>query len=233
METTPPIEPPKAPKETLFSKVKYKLSLKKDIDKYNKAIARLEEIKSQLNLKSQELREYNAFKIAEISDLSDANKTLIINLIAKEIKPGFFKRFFNNVFKFDGYVLYLNKANEMKIHKVKNFRTIYNLNDCESYGLKDKIGTFNGKPIFMVKYPYAMSLDIGENSLKYDSPTFYNYVNKVTKQNLTNMGSNLGLGDWIKKNFLLIIIAIALILLFTTPQGKEFLSHIIPSSTPA
>jgi len=216
----------------LYNKVKAKLSLNTTIEKYDALIKQLENKKIELDNRAKEILSYNELKIAEIQDLNDANKSLILNLIAKEIKPNFFKRMFNNIFKFDGYLLYINKAEELKIFKINNFKTIYNLNSIESYGLKKCIGNFNGKPIFIVKYPYAMSLDIGENTLSYDSPTFYNYVNKVTIQNLTNFGGNFNFTDFLKKNFILIIIGIALILLFTTPQGKEFLANIIPSSKP-
>ena len=213
----------------LYAAIKYKLSLDKEIKEYNKKVFRLEEIKTNLDKKAKELIEYNNFKITEIENISNPENKLIINLISSEIKEPPIKKLLNKLFKNEGYILYINKANELKFYSVRNFKYIYNI-DTESYGLNKVIGTYNGKPIFLVKYPYAISLDLGLNNLAYDSPTFYNYVNKVTKQNLTNFGSSVGLGEWIKKNFLLIIIGIALILLFTTPQGKQFLAGILPKN---
>ena len=223
----------KPPVFTLIDNIKYKLSLDKEIKAYKDIIKRLEADRFILDTEIMTLNSYNQDKIAEIINKTDPAISYNLNLIAREIKVNWFKRFLNRVFKFDGYILYINKANELKLFKVKNFKQIYNLNDLETYGLNDAIGTFNGKPIFMVKYPNPITLDIKGTSLSYDAMIFYNMVNKVTKQNLTNWGSNLGLGDFIKKYFIYIIIAIGLILLFTTPQGQEFLSKIIPSTKPA
>ena len=217
---------------TLFDRIRYKLSLKKEIDASNKIIAQLESDSKELDEAIYKINELNNSKICILENLNDPEKSLNLNLVSKEIKPTLLNRFIRHIFKHDGYILYINKADELKIFKVNNFKTIYDLNSIESYGLNKCIGSYNGKPIFMVKYPYAMSLDIGKNTLSYDAPTFYNYVNKVTKANLTNWGSSLGLGDFIKKNFLIIIIAIIAIILLTTPQGKEFISNIIPSSRP-
>lgn len=216
----------------LYAKIKYKVSLQKEIEDYTLINQKLEDIKKKLDDRKKEIEGYNELKIAEIEHLSDPNKSLIINLIGKEEKVNFFKRIWRGIFKFDGWVLYINKAEELRIMKISNFKTIQNLNDAESYAFNKKIGTLNGKPIFLIKYPFPITLDIKENTLIYDSPTFYNYVNKVTMQNLTNFGSSFKLGEFLKKNFILIILLIIIILLFTTPQGKEFLAQIIPSSKP-
>ncbi len=217
---------------SLIDKIRYKLSLKKEIEKYNKVIDQLEKDSKEIDLNIYKLNEYNNSKIAILENLNDPEKSLNLNLVSKEIKPNIINKIFKNIFKHDGYILYINKANELKIFKVNNFKTIYDFNSIESYGINNCVGNYQGKPIFMVKYPYAISLDIGKNTLSYDAPTFYNYVNKVTKQNLTNWNSPLGIGDFIKKNFLIIVIAIIAIILLTTPQGKEFLSNIIPSTKP-
>jgi hypothetical protein len=215
-----------------FKMVKLGVLNKKLIDKYSKRLNALEAQRIALEAQIETLEGYNQHKIGELNNLSDINKSLVINLIAKNEKTSLFTKFRDRIFKFSGYIAYIDKAENLQIMRVNNFKDFYELNDSEKYGLNKKIGTYKGKPIFMLKYPIPISLDITGDKLQYDAISFYNFHNKLTRQNLTNWGQSGGLGEWLRKNFIIVLIGIALILLFFTPQGKEILSNIIPSSKP-
>lgn len=223
----------------LISAIQDKIGITKQIKKYNKEIEALLALRRMREADISRMKKYNEDRIAEIKDLNDPSKSLTINLIAKEIKLNWWQKFTNRVFRFDGYIAYINVAKELKIFKVDNFQGFYNVANNAAAVINKSIATYNGRPIMLIKWPFPITLDVqpadGVNPalLVYDMHYFYNYVNKVTKTNLTNWGSNLDLGGFIKKYWLIIIIFIGLGLLFFTPQGKEILAQLIPSSRPA
>lgn len=145
-----------------------------------------------------------------------------------EVKQNILSRLFK---KHDGYIIYINKVNKVKILKVYNFKTMYDLNK-EKYILDQFFITYNNKPAFLLKYPVPISLEIdGDlNELTYNAESFYNYVNQVTMVNLTNFNTNNGIGDLISKNIVYILIGIALILALTVPDIRvvlvEFINNI-------
>lgn len=208
--------------------INYKIGLNKEIRTVLKEVKLRQDQKALIDKEILQLKEYNENNIAFINNEKDVNKSLKINLLAKEVKLNWFQWLVNRVFKFDGYIAYINQADDFKIFKVVNFKGFYDILDRESYALNKKIATYNGKPLMLVKSPVPISLEVDGSKLIYDAPFFYNYVNKITKTNLTNWGNDGSFMDFIRKNIILIIIGIALILLFTTPQGKEILAGIMP-----
>lgn len=212
--------------------IRYKLILKK---RHDRVIKESKDLKTKVDLKLQELKDLKDLElktIGYIDHLKDPNKSLELKLYSKQIyKMNWFKEIIFKIFKFDGYIIYLNKADDIKIYKVKDLRFLHKIKNRELYGLKKKIGTLNGKPAFLVKYPYTISLELKNKNapeLFYDPESFNNYVDKATKINLTNLGNNFNLMEFIKQNFILILIAVALIFLFFTPEGKQFLGGLLP-----
>lgn len=144
--------------------------------------------------------------------------------------------------KTDGYLLYINKSDILKIIPVSNMTYFIKLMNKkkEMYVLNDKICVFNNKPAFLIKYPYTISLNIqqdmndtfSENHLFYDTHAFYNYHTMLEKQNMIKTGEGQSLTEFIKSNKKLIIIAILIIILLFTPQGKEFLAQLLNELSP-
>jgi hypothetical protein len=94
----------------------------------------------------------------------------------------------------------------------------------------DKIGTYNHKPLFLIIFPFPISLKPKGEELMYDAESFYSYENMATKGNLLKNVSEMGgLGDFLKKYWIIIVVVIIAIILFTTPQGQEILGQLIPS----
>lgn len=210
-----------------FNWIHYKLFLKKKIEKLEK------ETKNQTLKLSTLLKIKNKIKdleeetISYIDNSNNPDKSLKLNLISKEIyKMNIFRKIWYWIFKFDGFIFYLNKADDIKIYKVRNLGYLYKKSK-ELYNIHKKAGTHKGKPAFIVKYPYTISLTPIGKFLYYDAEAYNNYVNVATKGNLTNIGNKFDFGSFLKSNFVYIIIGIALIFLFVTPEGKEFLQGLI------
>lgn len=203
--------------------IHYNIVLKKKFKNLEK------EIKEKEN-KVKELTGDKRAYIGAIRNLKNPEKSLKLYLYSKQImKKNFLHNLIEKIFKFDGYIFHYNKGNDLNIYKVKNLGFLKNIKNKELYNLHEKEGTFKGKPFYVVKYPYAISLNVKESGeLFYDTEAYYNYVNRATKINLTNLGEKFNLAQFVKQNFMLILIAIGLVLLFTTPEGKEFLQGILP-----
>ena len=210
--------------------INYNIFLKKNL---NNVIVKSNKLEKELKDKIEDYESFSKKKseyLGVIKYLNNPNKSLKLYFEGVNVSNlNLFQKLKRKIFNYDGYVFYLNKSDDLKIFKVKNLKFLYDLkNKKETYNLNDKFGTYKGKPFFLIKYPFTISLNCEGEELFYDCEAYNNYVNSATKINLTNLGSNFNLMEFISKNIIYIVLGIALILLFTTPQGQEFLKGILP-----
>ncbi len=223
----------------LFQWVHYKIFIQKKFNNLIKEVKIKEKeidkiTKSSEKILKEKIEDYNNIGklskefIATLKHINNPRKSLKVYLISKEHnKDNKFKRFFRKLFKFDGYIFYMNKAEDWKIYKVKNLNFLHQLKRRELYNLHLKEGTYNGKPCYVVKYPLCISLNVDGEQLYYDAESYNNYVNTATKINLTNLNKSMNIGEFLKKNFIIILIIIAVSIFLLTPQGQEILSDLL------
>src|SRR4030067_1568539 len=146
-----------------INNVHYKLFIKKKQKKLKKEIKNEIKKVNQLNKFKKEIAKIEQEKIFKIESITHEKDDKIIVLTGQELKLKIGHKFLEWLFKFDGYLLYGNKANDFKLFKIKDLSMIYNLTKKkETYNIIDKIGTHKGKPLIMVKYPFAISLNISD-----------------------------------------------------------------------
>ncbi len=216
--------------KTFVETINYNILLKK---KFKKLFKTIEKSEKKLELGEKLLKkteEKTGYYLGVIKHLKNPYKTLKLYLESKQImKKNIFDYFNLLFFKFDGYILYCNKAENFKIFKVKNLKNLYIANNKkEAYNIHEKVGTFKGKPMLFIKYPFAISLNVkDEGKLYYDTESYYNYVNIATKGNMTNIKDNFDFTQFIKTNLILIIVIGVLAYMFLTPEGKALLQSIM------
>jgi len=210
-------------------KIHYNIFLKKQNIKLNteinKNVLKNKTLKKYIN----EINKIEKTFLCKIDNLLDKNNSKSIVLFGKMITHKWYEKIFEKIFKFDGWIFYGNKANDFKLIKIKNLKMLLKLtNKKEAYNLIDKVGTYKGKPIFLIKYPYSVSLNISdEGNLYYDAESYYSYVDYATKGNLLKVGEEGGIKEFFKKNIIIIVIIIILIIFASTPQGKEIIAQIL------
>jgi hypothetical protein len=206
-----------------FLKLKEEKLMNELINKTDK-IEELQNIKKILDVTEHE-------HIFNITGFNKENKEVFL-FNSKYIKKNFFEKL--GIFKFDGYVLYINKAEELHIYKIKNLKFLYSLfHEKEKYVLNRKIGTFQGKPFLLIKYPIPISLDINikNENLFYDAKSFYNYMDYATKGNLTDIdSSNNNFFGFVSKNIWVILIILIIGAILLVPELREYIINFIKNA---
>lgn len=217
-----------------FNTLHYSLFLKQSNKVLNDMIKEREKNITKKVNKIKNLNKIKVEKLSEIKSITKEDDIKTIMLVGKKLKETPFQKVIKFFFKFDGYIFYGNTASDWKIIKVKDLSKILNLKKKkETYGLVDKIGSHKGKPIYMIKYPYTLSLHISDTDDQieyydyYDPKEFYAYVNHATKLNILNITDSGNMMAFFKKNILLIIVVILVIIFLSTPQGQQFLQDIL------
>jgi hypothetical protein len=150
---------------------------------------------------------------------------------------------------FDGYILYRKQNSKWKWYPIMNFKDVYKIKDKKlSYILYNIIGYMeDGKPFMMIDENIPINLNIASKStitdennnpmyngidLCYDSKAFYIYLEYATLKNLTPKSeSSSDFWNMIKEYWWVALIFIGImLLLFLTPQGKEFISKLMPQN---
>lgn len=198
--------------------VHYKVFIKKKLDRL---LPIVEKIKKRYDILKSEEMEYLGKINAETKNVKG------YDIYLKGVKQ--IKSKFNFPFKkVNGYIAYLDKTKSLKIIGVKDIGIIQKIKNRELYGIDEKVGTYKNKPLYLIIYPNVMSLKVKGENVFYDAMSFYNYSDTVTKINLTSLGKSINnLGEFIQKNFMLVLIIIIALILFLTPQGKEILNGMI------
>jgi len=211
--------------ETLVAWIKYRNKKYAEYSKLKIECTDLENKIKKLNNDKPKL----AFKLKGLKEKDE--KIIYLENIkeSSSILKKLFERMMIRLFKrFDGYMLYFNKAKNLEIHKVKNLSILWKKGKKEMYNVHNRIGFYKNKPAFLSVYPYAMTLEPNGDELFYDAESYYNYVNIATKANLTKMGkSDFNLLEMIRANLILIILIIFIFFIIFTPAGKEFIAGII------
>lgn len=222
-----------------FEWVHFNLLLKK---RYERVLKIYHERKTRNDWLDNEIKTFEkgiAQYLGQIRHINDSENNKNIYLVGREMRDSKFTKFIDNIkskipfFNFDGYIFYFNKSNSIKILKIKNLKNILNLAHCETYNIIDRIGIYKNKPAFLIKYPYAITLQIRGEELYYDAEAYYNYVNIATKGNLTKgKGEPLNIFEFIKNNIILIVIVIFVLFALFTPEGKNFIAGIMGNAPP-
>lgn len=225
----------------LFRNIHYNTLLKRHMIKLKLLrINKLKESKKRI----EEIKIINKSQIENIGIIESVRRNAADDKnIFLHAKPMFKPKFniifittiLKNLFKFDGYIIYCGKGNIFTIYKIKNLSMIYNLmSKKETYALHKKVGTMNHKPVFFIKYPVTISLNIKYNKdLYYEPKAFFNYVNKATNINLLNVEDKAGISGFLKKNIIIIIIVIIVAIFLSTPQGQKILSDLAQNFNPS
>lgn len=237
----PKIEWNQLPKRetSYFGKIREKLSIKKykeDLDYYIDTTRK--DIETKKKIMEDYLRQKTEADI-KFNNIKEPKNTLNLYLMSKQLPETDIKTKIKSKIPFfkatDGYIFYLTKGNDIKIYEVQNLKYLYK-NNKEAYALHNKIGTYRNKPAFIIKYPYPITLDINlneetntENKLFWDAKAFYNYETMVTKANITNFGNDGSVFDFLKKNWIIVVIVLVLIFIVATPQGKELYQQLLQS----
>lgn len=109
--------------KSYFQWLHYNIFLKKKYKKIVK-LAKQEDIKLKKKLKElDELLNKKGEYIGHIKHVSKPEKTLKLYLESYPFKThNVFYKLWVKLFRFDGYVLYLNKANDLRMYKIKDLR---------------------------------------------------------------------------------------------------------------
>lgn len=208
---------------SIFIKKKYK----KYISDTDKLINKFIKEKEETEKKIQDLENAKLKKVAKLTNIK-TKEIKNIYLSGKEMKINWFKKIWFKLFKFDGWLLTGDKANNFKFVKMKNLKLVYDMKKKESYAIHEKIGTFKNKPLFICKYPFPITLQVNDDgTLFYDAVAFHTYKNYTTRQNLLSAEEKLTLKSLIKTYFPVVIIAIVILILIFTPEGQDVIQQVI------
>jgi hypothetical protein len=219
-----------------FQLLHYNIFVKKKIRELNTKgkllTARYSLKNKKLNKELEKYEKQQREHIANLWHFKNPNLDKEIHLYGHCIKETPIQRLWNKLFKIDGYLLYGNKAKDFKIVKLRNMRYFKEMKGREFYNLHKKIGTYRNKPLFICIYPIPITLETKGDKLFYDAESFYNYVNIATKGNLTRIGEQVTIMDFLKKNFVLVIFVLIVIILLVTPEGQQILNDLLKNTQP-
>jgi hypothetical protein len=153
--------------------------------------------------------------------------------------------------KVSGHIFYINKAMDLKIYDIMSDKPsdlfkIKRGDGGEAYMMDKYFARFDNKPVFLVKFPHAITLEIyqekykitGEDAnavadgqsdvmLAYDSVAFYNIIEHVIKRRITHGEEPNDIGKFIQQYWMYILLGIGVVILLFTPQGKAMVQNFI------
>lgn len=224
----------------LFRYIHYKLFIEKVIVKLNKRIRFLEKKNKDLIKKYKNEMSIRKTYIGKFKCEKEPEKSLKLYLEHKTVKQKFFDRIRNflhhklklNFLGYGGYIFYLDKGNNFHIYKIKDLKFLWRKKSQELYNIDEKVGHYKGKPVFLIKYPYAITLNFNEDNdgkdLYYDTESYYNLVDMAIKGRLTQLPKDsFDLITFIKNNLILLIILGIVAFVLFTDEGKQMLKDTI------
>ena len=123
------------------------------------------------------------------------------------------------------YIIYINQSTNVEILSIYKDEKEF-ITKKEFHQISKKVGIYRHKPCFLVHNDIVLSLEIKEDKFLWNAKEFYNIINHQIRKKLT-MGDKTNIGDFIKQNWIMIVIIIVLILFLSSPYGKNFITQLM------